>query len=62
MPEVKVDVEIELYCNRCGDGICGNGVVTYTRHRPSFRIDPCRQCLKAERQDGYEEGYEAGGL
>lgn len=57
MPDISID--IELYCNTCGSGICGNGMATYTRRQPCFRIDACEKCTENARDDGYEKGYEA---
>ena len=64
MPEIEVtvvgSVDIELYCEKCGEGICANGTATLTRGHPCFRIDPCEKCLSTERNIGYEEGYQTG--
>jgi hypothetical protein len=54
-------IEFEVYCARCGAGICGNVDVSHGRagHR-ILRIDPCERCLKSERDEGYDEGYQEG--
>lgn len=62
MPDISV--EIELYCDTCGDGICGTGVATYTRRQPAFRIPACQICVdrayERGRSDGEDRGYELG--
>lgn len=58
MPDVTINIEI--YCDRCGDGLCNQSTFTTTRMRrePSFRIEPCKKCLEAAKQDGYSDGFE----
>ena len=60
MPEVSVNVEV--YCEACGGGLCGQteSVRTYRRGEPAFRVRPCEKCLERARSDGYDEGCEAG--
>lgn len=67
MPEVTAEVtvettiEVEVYCQRCGAGLCGQteSVTTYARGRPAFRVEPCQSCLDDAESKGYSEGYEA---
>jgi len=60
MPEVSVNVEV--YCARCGDGLCNQteATTTYNRREPSFRVDPCEKCLEVAKDEGDSEGYERG--
>ena len=60
MPEVTVDVEV--YCQSCGGGLCNQteSTVTRTRGEPSFRVEPCKACLEEARSEGYDEGYAKG--
>ncbi len=58
MPEIAVD--IELYCDTCGSGICGNGTATYRRNQPSFRIAACDKCVAVADEVGYTRGYAEG--
>ena len=62
MPEIEVNIEI--YCAKCGAGICGNATATrtFTRQEPSFRIDPCEKCLQDEYDRGYDDGYDQSGV
>ena len=56
MPEVTVDVEV--YCAKCGEGLCNQTESTRTRRRqePAFLVAPCEKCL----QDAYDRGFDAG--
>jgi len=56
MPEIEVDIEI--FCS-CGKGICNNATSgrTNSRRQPYFTIEPCKDCLEAAKQEGYDEGY-----
>jgi hypothetical protein len=58
MPDIEVD--IELFCARCGEGICNNATAKRTRIRsqPCFEIEPCEKCLSNAEDKGYQRGYE----
>ena len=47
--DVTVDgeIEIEVYCDDCGDGLCNQarGVRTYKRDMPSIRVKACQTCI-----------------
>jgi hypothetical protein len=57
MPEIKVNIEI--FCDKCGDGLCGN---TSARHKSgryseeAYFVEPCEKCLKEEHEKGWQEG------
>lgn len=55
MPIAEIDIEI--YCGKCGAGMCNNTSFASTRNRsqPSFRVDPCEKCLEEARQEGRDE-------
>ncbi len=55
-----IELEIELYCNTCGEGICGLGTATYNRRQPCFRIDACRNCIAVAESRGDDTGYARG--
>jgi hypothetical protein len=62
MPEISVDIEI--YCAKCGAGIC-NSVQSQRKHNKEvFVVEPCDKCMETARDEGYEEGethgYKAG--
>ena len=63
-------IDFEVWCGRCGAGLCNATTVDGTE----LRVDPCCHCLSAEydkgkedgeeavaeaRSEGYEEGYQA---
>jgi len=58
MPEIEVNIEV--YCAVCGEGLCNQTefVKTYRRGESSFRVEPCSKCLQEAKDQGYEEGYE----
>jgi len=59
MPSVTVDVNVELFCGKCGTGICDNG--TQRRNRSgALDIDPCAHCLKVAYDEGHSDGYKEG--
>ena len=62
MPEFEADVtvtatvEFEVFCGRCGAGLCGNSRTgsTARRGRLYVEVDPCEACLKNEFECGAE--------
>lgn len=63
MPSVTADttveatVDFEVYCAKCGAGICGNCTEGRTTRRsmPYIQVSPCETCLEAARDEGREE-------
>ena len=55
MPEISV--EIEIYCEECGAGLCNGSRGTKTRMRgqPAFFVEPCKKCL----EDSFKKGYDS---
>jgi len=58
MPTMEVDFEV--YCEQCGDGICNHVADRNPRHPYRVVIAPCRLCLKDARDEGYSEGRNEG--
>ena len=61
MPDITV--EIEIYCAKCGAGICRNGTERGGRgYRsiPAFEIEPCEKCMSDAEEEGRQKGYEEG--
>lgn len=60
MPEVTVNIEI--YCDKCGAGLCNQStfVKTRVREEPSFRVQPCEKCMDEARDEGYQDGHQVG--
>ncbi len=54
---VDVEFEFEVYCSRCGGGLC-HGTITGTtprRDMPFVRVDPCETCMENKYEEGREE-------
>ena len=49
MPELTVDIDFEVWCDKCGAGLCLNTRVEGNK----VSVEPCERCL----QEAYEEGY-----
>ena len=60
MPEVSIDVEV--YCARCGAGLCNQTNSTFTKQRrqPCFQVEPCARCFNQNSNENYNMGYEDG--
>jgi hypothetical protein len=69
------DIEFEVWCSKCGAGLCGNAYVKSAQgYRGSQRvyIEPCEKCLENSydegvlaghdegKSEGYDEGYQDG--
>jgi len=57
MPSFDVEVEFEIYCAKCGAGLCSNGSTkSKNSYKSSNRLDmePCEKCLDlaADMADG----------
>jgi hypothetical protein len=55
-------LEFEVYCGKCGAGLCGNCTEGKTpgRGAPLIKVDPCEKCLENAKDEGDTEGYERG--
>jgi len=60
MPELPL--EFEVFCAKCGAGLCNNCTEGRTPRRnvPYIRIEPCEKCLEKAREEGYTKGYDDG--
>lgn len=58
--EIDVDVDFEVYCAKCGAGICHNANTrsSYKRGMAQVTIEPCETCLKNAYENGKQEGYD----
>lgn len=54
--EVDVDLDVEIWCARCGAGLCN----TVTIKGTSINVPPCDSCMGEIKKDGYDEGYDVG--
>jgi len=55
MPELEF--EFEVFCGKCGAGLCQNCTEGKTTRRgmPFISVDPCEKCLDEARTEGYEQ-------
>lgn len=53
--DVMVEVEFEVYCKKCGAGLCNNTEVESGRYAKVYII-PCEECLDKAKNDGFEGG------
>ena len=60
MPSFETTCEFEVYCAKCGTGICNNcdTMKTYTRNANRLEVNPCEKCLQSAHDDGYAEAEE----
>lgn len=56
----SVEVEIEIYCDTCGTGLCNQSTGAKTRNRgaSSIRVEVCKSCIEDAKSAAYDEGYE----
>ena len=45
---VRAEIEFEVYCAKCGAGLCNNVNTRESRNRriPQIVIEPCETCLE----------------
>ena len=43
--ETRVDVDVEVYCNTCGCGLCGETSVDGHKY-PQLKVNVCPDCMK----------------
>lgn len=56
MPDSEVN--IELYCVRCGDSLFAEIAPNSAYGAPSFLVDPCEKCLDNSEDEGYKRGVQ----
>lgn len=47
MPSIPLEIEVEIYCDTCGSGLCNRTDYVRTRNRQehSFRVEACDECI-----------------
>ena len=55
--DTYVTVEFEVFCAKCGAGLCGNCTTGTSSRRgmPYVQVEPCEACLKESYENGVEE-------
>ena len=60
MPEVQItvpdiNINLDIYCS-CGNGLCSQSSLSYSRGGYQVTIDPCEKCLERAEHEGYIKG------
>lgn len=45
-----LEVEFEVYCDRCGAGLCAKTRVSQRKKVHELYVEPCEGCLQEERE------------
>lgn len=53
-----VEVEVSVWCARCGAGLCNQSDGTKKGRETGVSVEPCQKCLDKEHLAGYDEGYD----
>lgn len=58
--EATVSLDFEVFCGKCGAGICSNAETrkSYRRLYPQITIEPCERCLEEAKETGEEKARE----
>lgn len=61
---VAIIVDIEIYCETCGAGLCLEtyGTEGKTRHEPQFRVNVCPTCIEKKDREIESLKFEIEGL
>lgn len=57
MPDISIDVEVEVFCASCGKGLCGQSKSGNSpqRGQPYIQVTPCKDCMGVEYDKGYTD-------
>lgn len=53
---VEVEVEVEIWCEKCGAGLCNTVSIIGNQ----IKVPPCEDCMSKEKEAGYDDGYDEG--
>lgn len=48
-------IDFEVWCSKCGEGICNNYNIKGNRYGFHFQADPCEKCLDNARAEKDED-------
>lgn len=56
------DVEFEVFCAKCGEGLCNVSDTRKSRQRsmPQVTVEPCAKCMEKAIDEADSEGYSRG--
>lgn len=59
MPNFNIEVEVEIFCEECGAGLCNQSTGGNSKNRNQFsvQVSPCEKCMQKE----YDKGFRVGG-
>ena len=49
------DIDFEVFCARCGNGLCNQSDTTQERGRNKLTVEPCEKCLEEAKEEGKAE-------
>ena len=60
MPSFTIEVDFDVYCARCGAGLCNQSSAFDATRNKGCRVDvePCERCLDDAKDAGINEGYD----
>ena len=53
-------IDFEVYCSKCGYGLCNSTKVNQGSRGIIVEIEPCPECLKSAYDEGHTDGYDKG--
>jgi hypothetical protein len=58
--DVEVDVDFEVFCARCGAGLCNQSDTRASRNRkyPQVTVEPCERCLENASEEARQKAME----
>lgn len=62
MPTFETAIEFEVFCARCGAGLCNNSETSKTSRRGmlAVTVTPCKKCDEDADEAGYDRGRRDG--
>lgn len=56
-----IDVEFEVFCGSCGEGLYNQstGDQTAKRGEPYVSVEPCEKCLEKEKSESFTSGRDS---
>jgi len=54
---ISVDIDFEVFCARCGGGLChiSEGRLSRRRNEPQVTVGICESCYDEIKDEGYQE-------
>lgn len=61
--DTTVEVEFEVFCAKCGAGLCNQSTtgITPGRGQNYVSVEPCDTCLSIAHDEGYNDGVAENG-